>query len=203
MKTAIMVLAAGAARRFGSPKQLLPLGSRTLLGQVVANARRSQADRTLVVLGRAADEIVSKVELQGVEVVRNPGFESGCGGSIRAGVEAVGDVDGLVLVLGDQPGVSSEIIDGALDAFREAPSWGQLTEYRDGLGHPFVFSQPAFSELRTLKGDKALWKIIEADRSRVRRWLWDGPIPPDVDRPEDYQRLLRAWGEERPLKSQP
>ena len=193
VKIAAVILAAGAARRFGAPKQLLALGSTTLLGQVLDNVRDSRADRAIVVLGRSADEIEARVDLSDVQVVHNPDFEKGCGGSIQTGVMVASDADAVLMVLADQPGVTSEVIDDAIAAFERESPWAQMTAYLDGVGHPFVFGRSAYPELRALKGDKAIWKLFERDRTRVRLWPCERKVPPDVDRPEDYARLLAAW----------
>ena len=64
---------------------------------------------------------------------------------------------------------------------------------REVLGHPFVFAREAFGELRSLHGDKAVWKLIEAHPERVSRVEITAPLPPDVDSPEDYDLALAHW----------
>ena len=66
-----VVLGAGRSSRFGAPKQLLPFGDTTLLGQVVRNANASSLDRVVVVLGRASDELREKLDFGRAEVVEN------------------------------------------------------------------------------------------------------------------------------------
>ena len=71
---------------------------------------------------------------------------------------------------------------------RTAVGGGLLVQ--GSLGHPFVFSLEAFGDLRSLHGDKAVWKLIEAYPDRVREIELDAELPPDVDTPEDYERAL-------------
>jgi len=95
-------------------------------------------------------------------VVDNTAYPSGCDSSLLAGLDAAGDCAGLMLLLGDQPGVGSEVIDLVSREWLANRSWAAVTSYRGELGHPFVFARSAFDDLRGLHGDKAVWKLIEA-----------------------------------------
>ena len=108
-----LVLAAGGSRRLGEPKQLLPYGSGTLLDHTLATARDSGFDQLIVALGGSSEEVRRRVDLSGAEVVENPDYGEGCSSSIAA---ALGAVDArsevLVLMLGDQPGVTAATVRG-------------------------------------------------------------------------------------------
>jgi molybdenum cofactor cytidylyltransferase len=189
-----VVLGAGRSSRFGAPKQLLPFGDTTMLGQVVRNANTSDLDRVVVVLGRASEELRGSVDFGRAVVVDNTAYGTGCASSLLAGMDAAGeDCEALVLLLGDQPGVRAGIIDCVLSEWRRERPWASVTSYEGNLGHPFVFSREAFEDLRGLHGDKAVWKLIEAYPERVRRIEIDAPLPPDVDTPEDYELALSHW----------
>lgn len=185
-----MVLGAGRSSRFGSPKQLLPFDGGTLLGRCVQNANASSLDRVVVVLGRASESLRASVDFGRAEVVENMAYGTGCASSLLAGLDAAGECDALALVLGDQPGVEPEFIDQALSEWRRDRPWASVTSYRGGLGHPFIFSQEAFEDLRGLHGDKAVWKLIETYPERVHRVDVDAKLPPDVDTPQDYELAL-------------
>ena len=186
-----VVLGAGKSSRFGPPKQLLPFGDTTLLGQVVRNANASSLDRTVAVLGRASGEVRDAIDFGRAEVVENTTYGTGCASSLLAGLDAAGDdCEALFLLLGDQPGVLPGFIDRALSVWREESSWAAVCSYMGSLGHPFIFSTEAFGDLRGLHGDKAVWKLIEAYPDRVREIDLDAELPPDVDTPEDYERAL-------------
>ena len=73
-----ILLAAGTSSRFGSPKQLLPFGDTTLLGQTVRNANASTLDRVVVVLGRSSHKIGKSIQFDRAQVVDNTGFGTGC-----------------------------------------------------------------------------------------------------------------------------
>ena len=102
-----LVLGAGGSRRLGQPKQLLPYGDRTLLEHTVSTARESGFDQLVVPIGGAADEVRERVDLSGADVVVNEAFGQGCSSSIAAALGVVDPhCDVLVLMLGDQPGVT-------------------------------------------------------------------------------------------------
>lgn len=186
-----IVLGAGRSSRFGSPKQLLPFGETTLLGQVVRNANASSLDGVVVVLGRASEELREVLDFGRARVVDNASYGTGCASSLLAGLDAAGEgCEAIALLLGDQPGVGPAFIDCALHDWREMRPWASVVSYEGGLGHPFVFSREAFEDLRGLHGDKAVWKLIEAYPERVRRVEVPAPLPPDVDTPEDYEEAL-------------
>ena len=186
-----LVLAAGGSHRLGRPKQLLPYGGTTLLDAVLRNARGCAFDQLLVTLGGAAEEVREAVDLTGTTVVLNPSYSTGCSSSIVSALEAVDDrAAGIVLMLGDQPGVRS-----ARSVVRaEAPI--AVCRYRDGIGHPFWFARSVFPELANLHGDKGVWKLIESGRHAVVEVPVDADVPADVDTWADYETLL-AQGIER------
>ena len=189
-----VVLGAGRSSRFGTPKQLLPFGDTTMLGQVVRNANASSLDRVVMVLGRASGELRGSVDFGRAVVVDNTAYGTGCASSLLAGMDAAGeDCEALVLLLGDQPGVRAEFVNAVLFEWRSSRPWASVTSYGGELGHPFVFAREAFEQLRGLHGDKAVWKLIEAYPQRVHRVEIDSPLPPDVDTPEDYELALAHW----------
>ena len=190
-----VVLGAGSSRRLGRPKQTLDFGGRTLLAHVVADVEASSLDRVVLVVGGAADEAAAGVPAGRASVVHNEHYGTGCASSLLAGLDAAGECDGIVMLLGDMPGVTAEVIDEVVAAWTVAPSWAAVTTYRGAFGHPFVFHRDAFDDLRALHGDKAVWKIVDREpEDRVRRIEIDRPLPADVDTWDDYERLHAAFG---------
>ena len=184
-----LVLGAGGSVRLGRPKQLLAYGESTLLGHVVATARACRFDQLLVVLGGAAGEVRGQVDLSAVEVVVNEDFGSGCSSSIAA---ALGALDArcelLVLLLGDQPGVTPAAVGALLAGRGDAPL--AVCRYADGLGHPLLFARDLFSELADLHGDKGVWRLLDRHAGEAAEVAVAGCIPRDVDTEQDYAELL-------------
>jgi molybdenum cofactor cytidylyltransferase len=187
-----VVLGAGSSSRLGRPKQTLPLGDSTVLGWAVRAAERSTLDRVVLVVGGAADEALSGLELDRAEVARNDAYGEGCASSLLAGLAAAGDCDAVMLLLGDVPGLGSQTIDASRAAWDELQPWGLVTEYDDGPGHPFVFSADAFDALRALHGDKAVWKLLDVEGAHVQRARVSSMRPQDVDTWEDYEAVRAA-----------
>lgn len=184
-----VVLAAGSSRRLGSPKQVLTYRDSTLLGASVDVARACGFGQLIVTLGGAADRVRAAVALDGVDVVVVDDFGSGCSSSLRSAVPRVDPrADGIVLLLGDQPGIRPASVASLVDACATVDVG--VCQYRDGAGHPFWLSRRVFGELAELHGDKGVWKLIDARGERVRRMPVSGDVPLDVDTWEDYERLL-------------
>ena len=188
-----LVLAAGGSKRLGRPKQLLPYGSTTLLDHVLRVGRACRFDQLLCVLGNGADTVRANVDLSGVQVIENPHFGDGCSSSIAVALNAVDPrCEVLVLMLGDQPGVTVATVEALLAGRRASPL--AACAYTDGRGHPFALARGTFGELRVLHGDKGVWKLFDQHAEEV----WDvtvaGPTPRDVDTWEDYAAVLSAVG---------
>jgi molybdenum cofactor cytidylyltransferase len=185
-----LVLGAGASSRFGQPKQLLPFRGSTLLGWVINQAERATGlDEIIVVLGRASDDIRMKVAFGNAKVVENPVFGEGCASSYRAGIGALDPrSDAIMILLGDQPGVDPETIDRVAEEWRRGDGKIALASYRGRIGHPMLFARPLFDKLVWLRGDKAAWKLVDANPDLVRVIPFDRPFPEDINTVEDFQR---------------
>jgi molybdenum cofactor cytidylyltransferase len=190
-----VLLGAGSSRRLGRPKQTLPLGDTTVLGWTLRDAEQSPLDRLCVVLGGAADEAARAIRPARASVVYNAAYGSGCASSLLAGLDHAGECAAIMMLLGDMPGVDAAVIDTVLAAWRADPSWAAVTAYDDAPGHPFVFSSDAFPALRALHGDKAVWKLVDAEpEDRVRRVRVHKPRPLDIDTWDDYVAVSRRFG---------
>ena len=189
-----IVLGAGASTRLGRPKQALPFGDTTLLGWVVRDLEASTLGRVIVVVGGGAEESSAGLTVSRAEIVSNDAYASGCSSSLQAGLDAAGDCEAVVLVLGDMPGVDAGVVDAVCADWARHRPWAAVTSYRGEPGHPFVFSAAAFPALRALHGDKAVWKVLDREGDRVSRVPIDRPLPLDVDTWDDYQEVCRRFG---------
>jgi molybdenum cofactor cytidylyltransferase len=184
-----LVLAAGSSTRLGQPKQLLPYAGTTLLDATLGVARQCGFDQLLVTVGGASWAVRDAVDFTGVEVVENLEYTTGCSSSISAAIGAVNaDTSGIVLMLGDQPRVTTDAVQRLVKQAAASPLG--VCRYSDGRGHPFWFHRDVFADLRSLHGDKAVWKLLESGRYNVTDVEIDGPVPLDVDTWDDYEALL-------------
>jgi len=175
MKTAAVVLAAGASTRFGSPKQLARLGGETLLERAVRTAREAGCLPVVVVLGASAARIRAECALGDAHVVVNDDWATGMGGSIACGVRVLHDVDGCVVMTCDMPSVTSAHL-------RLLMASGGLTAsaYARRRGVPAYFPAAMFDELLKLHGDAGARELLRRARSVE---LPGGEL--DIDTPED------------------
>lgn len=188
-----LVLGAGGSRRLGQPKQLLPYGDGTLLDHTVATARACNFDQLVVPIGGASDEVAERVDLSGADVVVNYAFGEGCSSSIAAALDVVNRCcEVLVLMLGDQPGVTPATVHALIDGRGDAPL--AVCRYDDGRGHPIAFHRSVFPQLADLHGDKGVWRLLDERAGDVVDVPIAGNVPLDVDTPEDYQAVLAEAG---------
>ncbi|HEV3054787.1 MAG TPA: nucleotidyltransferase family protein, partial [Solirubrobacteraceae bacterium] len=184
-----LVLAAGGSKRLGEPKQLLPYGGATLLDHVLDVARASALDQLVCALGGSAEEVRERVDLSGATVVENHHFGEGCSSSIAAALGAFDPrAEVLVLMLGDQPGVTPQTVASLLAGRGDAPL--AACAYDDGRGHPLAFARSTFDELANLHGDKGVWKLLDQRASEVVDVRVPGPIPRDIDTWDDYRAVV-------------
>jgi len=184
-----LVLGAGGSQRLGRPKQLLPYGDGTLLGHVVGVARACAFGQTIVAIGGAADDVRASVDLSGADVVVNDAYGAGCSSSIAAALAVVDPrCDVMVLMLGDQPGVTTGTVAALLAGRGDAPL--AVCRYDDGRGHPIAFARSVFGALAELHGDKGVWRLLDQRAGDVAEVPVVGPIPLDVDTQEDYRAVL-------------
>ena len=184
------MLAAGLSRRMGAAKLLLPLEGQALVRWSVIGLA-PHVDFVVVVT--PPDDRALREALAGLDVrfVANPRPEAGQGTSIAAGVAALpSGTDAVVIALGDQPRLPAGLLPSLLEAFRREGKPIAAPAYRGTQGTPVVFAASVFGELRALDGDTGARAIVRRDPARVAQVAVEHDMPPDVDTPEDYARLV-------------
>ena len=165
---AAVILAAGAATRFGSPKQ------RLLLPDVLQRVREAAVDEVLVVAGAYRLEV-------GGRVAECADWARGPGASLRCGLAALGpDVEAAVVVLADGPRLAPQAIERTLAAWREGAGEVVAASYDGVRGHPVVIGRTAWASIPD-EGARALDAVLVA--------CDDLGAPGDVDTPADLERL--------------
>lgn len=192
----VLVLAAGASRRLGQPKQLVKLGGRPLLHRVVANAVSLAGHAVTVVLGAHAIELSRLLAHSPASTVINREWEEGIASSIRRGMAAIPpSCEAVLVLLGDQVGVAADDLRRLANAWKGEPSVIAASVYDQRLGVPAIFPHPFFGELAALRGDEGARKIIERNEYRVTRVPMQNAAM-DLDTPEDLLRLQRSFDQE-------
>jgi molybdenum cofactor cytidylyltransferase len=186
---AAVILAAGQARRFGSPKQLLDWHGKPLLWHVAQKALQVGLNPVVVVCGREMAAIQNALAGLPVKILHNPDWQQGQGTSVRAGAEAVRSRSGGILfLLADQPQIPVPLIRSLLEAHSRSlpPIIGPLIDGQ--RANPVLFDRVTFDDLRSLTGEIGGRKLF--GKYPVHWIPWHDPVALlDVDTPEDYERL--------------
>ena len=190
---AAVVLAAGTGTRFGGerPKQLAELAGRPLAQHAVDAAAAAGVDEILVVTGHEAGEVERALRLPpNGRFVTNRSYETGMASSIRAGLAAAGDdVEAVVVLLADQPGVTAGAVRAVVAAFRRTGKPIVVTRYRDASAPPVLFARAAWRFVDELEGDVGAREVVAAHPELVATLDAGSAVPADVDTPEDLDRL--------------
>ena len=164
MSVGAIVLAAGAGRRFGGVKQLAEVDGRPLV-EHAALAVAAFSPR-LVVLGHAAEEIRAVADLHSADVALCPDWESGQSASLRAGIDALGEVDAAVVVLADMPGLTPAAVEAVVAAWDGLADAVRAT-YSGTPGHPVLLARTLLDRAAELEGDAGFRGLLEGDDVRV------------------------------------
>jgi molybdenum cofactor cytidylyltransferase len=187
----LILLAAGASTRMGTPKQLLQYQQQSLLRHMVEVALASVCNPVIVVLGAYADLIRPEVESLNVRIVENHRWSEGMSTSIQSGIEALNeDVDAVVLMLCDQPFVSTQIINRLVNVFWDTGGQIVASEYGGVQGVPALFKRTLFTELLTLSGATGARQVIKQNAGEVVSFSFPEGIF-DLDTTSDYEQFQK------------
>ncbi len=190
-KIAIIILAAGASKRMGSPKQFLSYKGHSLLRHVAEIATQSDAKMTYVVAG--AETVRMKTELKGLplQIVKNPYWRKGLSSSLRAGINALPNtISAVLIMLCDQPKVTTKLLNTLMMSHQPSQKLIVACEYGGTPGVPALFDRSFFPELLTLKGDRGAKSILRRyAETAVQIPFPEGNI--DIDTLSDYEALTR------------
>lgn len=188
-----IVLAAGASRRLGRAKQLLPLGERPLLDWPLGAMRAFGPDLLVLVLGHQAAEISAAVDLSGVTVVRNQWYERGLSTSLQAGLAALPEpIDSAVIISGDQPFITPAYLHQLVATQAGAGKPVVATDYGTFTGIPVAIARVAWPLVTEIEGDQGLRPVLRGRPDLVTTVAApDRFLALDVDTEAAYQAVLQ------------
>lgn len=188
----ILILAAGASKRLGQPKQLVRLDGRPLLHTMVSHAVAVAGHAVTVVVGAHAQELAMLLKHSPASVIVNRHWHEGIGASIRYGVAALPPAcDAVLMMLADQVGVSSDDLKRLVSAWKGQDNSLVASLYSGTVGVPAIFPRWCFSDLSSLRGDVGAKVVLQRHSDRLIRV----PMPNaamDLDTPEQLEELRRV-----------
>jgi molybdenum cofactor cytidylyltransferase len=188
----VIVLAAGAATRFGSPKQLAQVNGRPMLHLAVTRAAEIAGQSVTVVLGANAADLAPLLRHTGASLVINRDWAEGLGSSVRAGVARIpAAAEGVLLMLADQPAVTADDLRRLVDSWRRQPRCIVAAQYAGTAGVPAIFPREDFAALSGLRGDAGARALLQGAGDRLVRVPLPGAAI-DIDTPEDLLKLQKT-----------
>ena len=189
----VILLAAGSASRFGSPKLLADVHGRPMVVRAIETLLEVvPGHRVVVVIGANADRLEPLVRNQKVAVVINREHADGMASSIRAGLANVPpDCPGVLIALADQVAVTPGDLRRLLDAWRRDPERIAAARHGEIIGVPAIFPTVMFDQLSQLQGDRGAHELLRRTAGQVI----DVPMPTaavDVDTPADLAAVAAA-----------
>jgi molybdenum cofactor cytidylyltransferase len=188
----VVLLAAGASTRFGSPKQLVRVNGRPLLHLAVSRAVEVAGQAVTVVLGSNAADLAPLLRHTPAAVIVNRDWSEGMGSSVRAGIARVpATADAVLLMLADQPAVTAEDLRRLVGTWRRQTQSMVAAYYSGVTGVPAIFPREDFTALAGLRGDAGARAILKRGGDRVVRVPLQAAAI-DIDTPEDLLNLQNS-----------
>lgn len=187
-----IVLAAGQSLRMGTQKLLLPLGNTTVIAHIVDSLLAGGLSRVIVVTRAGEPHIAEALVGREIQFTENPDTKGDMLSSVRCGLRALtGDCQAVMLALGDQPGITPEMVrDLAID-YGLHPEGILVPVFEGKRGHPMIFSVKYRNEILEQHDGSGLRGLLLAHPQELREWTADSAaVLADMDVPEDYQREL-------------
>lgn len=189
-----LLLAAGAARRMGTCKQLLPLGDSPAIIHCLNTVMAAGVNEVVVVTGANADAIATAIRHLPVRIVRNLDSEGEMADSVRTGLTALDcRSSGVMICLADQPLVDRGTCNQLLRLHDVCPDKIIIPVFEGKKGHPVIFP---LRLLQPFLPGMTLRDVVQGNPQHLR--LIDVPDPGvvlDMDTPFDYQAMLERFAE--------
>jgi molybdenum cofactor cytidylyltransferase len=158
---AIAILAAGASKRMGRPKQLLSLRGKSLVQHAVDVAKETRETPIFLIVGANHEQVEAAVQADGVTFVYNSDWQEGMSSSIRAAVKkAAGYAQALLFLNCDQPLITADSLNQLIARFHPIERPLVAARYNGVIGSPAIFSHIFFNKLLELKGDAGAKSVL-------------------------------------------
>ena len=184
MRIAGILLAAGAAARFGGDKLLARLDDGTTIGVRSCTNLLASVPEVIAVTRAGDDVLMRELAAAGAHVTVCADANAGMGASLAHGVRSAGDANAVIVALADMPWILASTITAVAGELRRGASL-VAPRYHGMRGHPVGFARVHFAALTALGDDAGARDLIA--RLKDIRWIdVDDPgVLRDVDTPAD------------------
>ncbi len=187
----ILILAAGFSRRFGTPKQELKWGDKSLLEHVTEVAMQTPY-LVHIALGHEANALEKLISHLHVNKLLLRNYGEGMGSSLAEAIEKIISVsqpiNGIILLLSDQPFINPSHLFNLVKNHKETGK-SIVTEFKDKEGPPTLFDKSLFNEIMNLTGDQGAKKILQNNSDQLLKLRFEKAAI-DIDTAEDYDIAL-------------
>ena len=179
----------------GTQKLLLPFAGSTMIGHIVSRVVHSPVQHTVIVLGRGAASVSAAVREFDVAVVTNDDPDGDMLSSIRCGLRALPpECDAILVVLGDQPSVTVDLITRLIDAYAGGQARIVVPTYQGRRGHPILLAAAFREEVLGRHDGVGLLGLLDSHAGDVLEVpVTNDGVVSDVDVPEDYRRAVAKF----------
>jgi molybdenum cofactor cytidylyltransferase len=187
---AVVVLAAGAARRYGAAKQLAAFEGTSLVRRAALAALGATPNVT-VITGAYGEAVSTELQALPLEILHNPDWALGMGHSLACGFNALQTqrAAATLLMLADQVRIGTPQLQLLIATHRQFPHHIVAADYGEHLGPPCLFPATYYPELAALRGDRGARGLLRKHGAFVVPVaLPEAAV--DIDTPEDYAKLL-------------
>ncbi len=192
-----IILAAGSSTRMGQSKQLLPVNGKPLLKKTVEAVLDGGISQAVVVLGSNESEHRRLLEKENIEIHFNVDWARGMGSSIRSGLrlltERYPDIEGVIVLVCDQPLLNAEVIKHLIEQYRQTAKPVIASGYEGTAGVPVLFDRTYFESLMNMPDDQGAKKLIMKNPDDVAIISFPGGEI-DLDTIDDYNTFLATGG---------
>lgn len=196
MTVSAVLLAAGASSRFGENNKLLAdVAGMPLIRHVALALTKARLKEIVVVVQSGSSDVREALDGLNVHCCESPQSTMGMAHSIRAGISALGpDANCAMIVLGDMPGLTTQLIEQLVSAFESAEFKKIIypIDQAGKQGHPVIWPKAYFSELMRLNGDRGAKELLQSHADQtITIMTREHSAFTDIDTPEDIEKWRR------------
>ena len=194
-KIAIIILAAGNSNRMGKIKQLLKWEDKTIIEKIIKLSLSLKTKEVFVVLGSNYKKIHDVINKYNITIIKNNSWENGIGSSISIAIKKVmgyyNSLDGILIILGDQPLMSKKYLENMIHTFFNKKPDIVSSKYKKSFGVPAIFGNSIFQSLTNLNQDFGAKKLMEIHLKSMTILKPDQEILYDIDTEKDYRDIKK------------